>query len=212
MRHRTWILCLLAVLLVFGYHREAPAQGPGMGISWGFARTFWDGTWNEDGYPDAGTGAVFLSLRRVTAFSMMTEVSIYLNYMWSRHTTTTLVDYPYTDPAWPVTRTDRTYYREIDVGFNLHRYFDKEHRNFYIGVGPQVRWGQAGRREVDEDRPGDIRKGAWFGLTFLLGYTTQWEKTRAFIEPQFILSPDNSDRWQENYPPETLVIQMGLIW
>ena len=215
------LLILIAMLFVLSIPWEtAQAQAPAMGVSWGFTRTYWDGTWYKDGYAGAGTGATLLSLRREMPINARTDISLYLSYMWMRNTISTLIEPVIADPVtddiisggWMFTQTHRSYYREYNLGFNLHRYLFPEGPSIYIGGGPLARWGQSGRRNVDEKPPGDIHKAAWFGLTVLAGYRTEWNGKTAFFEPQLTFSPDMADRWQENYPPVNLTFQMGMLW
>ncbi|MBU0690305.1 hypothetical protein KKC97_04095 [bacterium] len=215
------LLILSTVIVVFSIPWEAAqAQAPATGVSWGFTRTYWDGKWYKDGYAGAGTGATMLSLRREMPVGAQTQVSLYISYLWMRNTISTLIEPVIVDPVTDevlnggmmFTQTHRSYYREYDVGVNLHRYLFPDGPMIYIGGGPLVRWGQSGRRNIDGPPPGDTHKATWFGLTVLAGYRTEWKGRTTFFEPQLTFSPDMADRWQENYPPVNLSFQMGMLW
>jgi hypothetical protein len=185
-----------------------PALKSYTGLSWGAVHTIWNGRWNNEGYPEAGTLGPMVSLRKVSAVSKNLSVVPYLTYymMYSRVSVLS-------DTTVDRTVTIRTYFREIDLGLNLQATPWESCPEWYFGGGPSVRWGQAGRRIGLERRPGSIRKAAWFGLTVLAGYRRDWGKSLAvFFEPQLTFSPDMADRWQRNYPPETFSFQMGILW
>ncbi len=219
MKHALLILSTMIVVLSVPWE-TVQAQTPATGFSWGFTRTYWDGKWYEDGYAGAGTGATVLSLRRETQLNERTDISLYLSYLWMRNTISTLIEPVIVDPltddvisgGMMFTQSHRSYYREYNLGVNLHRYLFPEEPSIYIGGGPLVRWGQSGRRDIKAEPPGDIHKATWFGLTVLAGYRSEWNGRTAFFEPQLTFSPDMADRWQENYPPVNLTFQMGLLW
>ena len=214
------LLMSIVILKITAVWDRACAQAPATGISWGFNRTYWDGKWYQDGYAEAGTGGALLSLRREMPVGAQTAVSFYFSFMWMRHTTTTLIEPVIVDPesdtviggGMMATQTHRTYFREYDLGFNIHRYLTTEGPSIYFGGGPSIRWGQAAKLDIEDERPGDIHKAAWFGLTLLAGYRTTMNGKTTFFEPQLTFSPDPADRWQETYPPVNFTIQMGLLW
>ena len=184
------------------------------GLSWGATHTIWNGRWSNEGYPQAGTMAPFISLRKISPVGSRMAMAPYLSYFAMYSTISTLICDTCTQGALnDDTRTERMYFREIDLGLNLLAYPSARNHNWYVGGGPVIRWGQAGKRVRGEERPGIVRKGAWFGLALVAGLRQDWgEKQAIFIEPQFTFSPDPSDRWQRNYPPETLTLHMGLLW
>ena len=184
------------------------------GLSWGATHTIWNGRWTNEGYPAAGTMAPYISLRKVSPLGAKMGMEPYLSYFAMYSTISTLICDTCTQGSLnDDTRTERMYFREIDLGLNLLAYPNPRNHDWYIGGGPVIRWGQSGRRVKNEGRPGLVRKGAWFGLTLVTGVKQDWgDKYAIFIEPQFTFSPDPSDRWQHNYPPETLTLQMGLLW
>jgi hypothetical protein len=207
---RAFVLFTLVLLLAIG---TCFAQSPGSytGVSWGFARTWWGGGWSNEGYPQAGTSGPMLSLSRVSFVSDRLALAPYLNYFWmtSEFTTAKYVS----DSLLVSTTSRRTYFREIDLGLNLHYFPVQDSRTFYFGGGPSIRWGQAGNQVVGGPRPGSVMKGAWFGLTALCGLMTSVEdKVTVYFEPQFTFSPDEADRFQATYPPTNLNLMMGILF
>ncbi len=212
---------IVFVLMVFS--ASAFAQSAGNGLSWGFTRTYWDGTWYEDGYAGAGTGGNMVSFRREMPMNNQTRISLMGSYSWLRHTTTTLLEPVIIDPltdevisgGMMATRTDHTYFREIEVAAHIHQYLDTEgHSTFYIGGGPSARWGSAGIREQDSRKSDFHTQAAWFGLSALVGMRQQWDDDGlvTFFEPRLLWSPDPSDRYQETFPPVNLIVAMGVLW
>ncbi len=203
------LICLPALL--FSQDEYQDVQPPQMksytGFSWGMVHTIWNGRWNNEGYPQAGTMGFLLSLRKVSPMGSSMALAPYLNYsmMYSRVSVLS-------DSTESGTVSLRTYFREIDLGINLQATVSKKCSGWYIGGGPSVRWGQAGKRVGHEARPGTVRKATWFGLTALAGYRQEWGKRAVFVEPQYTFSPDMADRWQRNYPPDMFSLQMGLLW
>ena len=208
-RRAPWI-GIIIMLMVWTGICNAESDGSGYtGISWGFTRTWWSASANDEGYPRAGTAGAVISLRRVKMMNDRIAFSPYIQYFWMRSTTTNLVP----DMRGERTITDRTYFREIDLGFNFHLYPVVDSRQFYIGAGPSIRWGQSGRWNVDDNRAISSSKAAWFGLMLLAGYRTSvGEHTTAFFEPQLLFSPDQADRWQAVHPPDNLNLHMGILW
>jgi len=201
---------------------SACAQGT-TGLSWGFTRTYWDGTWYKDGYAGAGTGGNMISLRKESPLTDATRIAIVGSYSWLRHTTTTLLEPVVIDPLTDevisggmlYTRTDKTYFREVELALHLHHYLDNEgQQKFYIGGGPSGRWASAGKRLQDSRETEFHTQAAWFGLSVLAGIRQQWSEggTVAFIEPRMLWSPDAADRFQETFPPVNLVFAMGIMW
>ena len=178
------------------------------GLSWGAAHTVWNGHWSNEGYAEAGTLGPAISLRKVSTVNSRMAIVPYLNYFVMNSRVSELCD-----TCDNGTVSVRTYFREIDLGLNLHATVSQKHPEWYIGGGPSIRWGQAGKRVGYERRPGSVRKAAWFGVTALAGYRLDWgQKHAVFFEPQVTFSPDMADRWQRNYPPEVVTIQMGILW
>ncbi len=184
-----------------------PVRKSYTGFSWGMVHTIWNGRWSNEGYPEAGTMGFLLSLRKISPMGTSMALAPYLNYSIMNSRVSVLSD---STPSGTVSL--RTYFREIDLGINLQAFVSKKCPGWYIGGGPSVRWGQAGKRVGHEPRPGSVRKATWFGLTALIGYRQEWKKTAVFMEPQFTFSPDMADRWQHNYPPDMLSLQMGILW
>jgi hypothetical protein len=202
-----------ACLLIAGLIAAAipvHAQGESWtGFSWGMTRTYWSADKNSEGYPRAGTAATVLGLERTAPLTESLEFAPYFRYQWMRSTVTTLI----CDTCYGETRTDRTYYREIDLGFNFNCFPLRDHRHLYLGAGPSVRWGQAGSYELGTERPGEVLRAAWFGLSVLGGYRSYWgEHLAVMFEPQLTFSPDEADRWQRVCPPDNLTLQMGMLW
>jgi hypothetical protein len=178
------------------------------GVSWGAMHTIWNSSWSDEGYPAAGTLGPVISLRRISSTSATMAWVPYISYSILQSNVTESGD-----SAGNGGGTLRTYFREIDLGLNLQISLSAQHPEWYVGGGPSIRWGQAGRRVNHEPRPGTVRKAAWFGVNALAGYRVDWGKKYAiFFEPQVTFSPDNADRWQHNYPPETVTLQMGILW
>ena len=184
------------------------------GLSWGAVHTVWNGRWSNEGYPRAGTMAPFISLRKVSPTGSQLAVAPYFSYFATYSTISTLICDTCTQGALnDGTLTERMYYREIDLGLNFQYHLSVKCPEWYVGGGPSVRWGQAGLRVRGEPRPGVVRRATWFGLTVLGGYLHDWGgKQSMFIEPQFTFCPDPADRWQRNYPPDTVTLQMGILW
>ncbi|NUO17840.1 hypothetical protein HUU59_00105 [bacterium] len=208
------LLCALSPLF---------AQSAANGVSWGFTRTYWDGTWYRDGYAQAGTGGNMISVRRDLPMNNQTRIAILGSYSWLRHTTTTLREPVVIDPVTDevisggllTTRTDKTYFREIELAAHLHHYVDSEGRSqFYLGGGPSARWGSAGKREQNSRKSEFHTNAAWFGLSALVGMKQQWSDgaLTTFFEPRLLWSPDPSDRFQETFPPVNLIVAMGVLW
>ena len=178
------------------------------GLSWGAAHTIWNGRWSNEGYPEAGTLGPLVSLRKISPINSKLAIVPYLTYYVLNSRVSVSCD-----TCANGTQSIRTYFREIDLGLNLQATPWPKCPEWYFGGGPSVRWGQSGRRVGNEQRPGTVRKAAWFGLTALVGYRFDWGKSRAvFFEPQLTFSPDFADRWQRNYPPDVFNVQMGFLW
>jgi hypothetical protein len=189
----------------------AQLPGSSTGLSWGITRTWWGGGWQAEGYPQAGTAGPFLSLRRVSFVSDNLALSPYLNYYWmtGKAINATFVQ----DSLLTSVTNSRTYFREIDLGLNLHYFPVQNSKSFYFGGGPSIRWGQAGKQVNGDMHSNSVMKGAWFGLTALVGLVTPMsEGVSVFFEPQFTFSPDEADRWQTAYPPTTLNLIMGVLF
>jgi hypothetical protein len=207
------------------------------GLSWGFTRTYWDGTWYKDGYAEAGTGGNMISLRRELPMSDETRIAVVGSYSWLRHTTTTLLEPVVVDPLSDEvisggimdTRTDHTYFREVELALLLNHYVDNEgHSKFYIGGGPSARWGAAGKKtdKINYHDPERViplnyveqgptqTQAAWFGLSALVGIRQQWrdDSMISFVEPRLLWSPDGSDRYQKTFPPVNFIVAMGVLW
>lgn len=211
------------VLLLLVTTSSVLAQGAATGLSWGFTRTYWDGTWYEDGYAEAGTGGNMISLRREMPMSDRTFVNVMGSYSWMRYTTTTLREPVVIDPLTDevisggmlATRTDLTYFREMEIAAHVHQYLDNEGQSkFYVGGGPSIRWGAAGKREQDSRKAEFHTQAAWFGFSALIGLRQQWndEGLITFFEPRMLWSPDDADRFQQTFPPVNLMIAMGVLW
>ena len=227
---------LLLALLLLVPASSLLAQGS-MGLSWGFTRTYWDGTWYNDGYAGAGTGGNMISLRKELPMSNETRLSVVGSYSWMRHTTTTLLEPVVIDPLTDQvisggalgTQTDHTYFREVELALLLNHYVDNEgHSKFYIGGGPSARWGAAGKKlerpnyhdpervdfyEFYLDRSTQTQ-AAWFGLSALVGLRQQWSDDGmiSFVEPRLLWRPDGSDRYQKTFPPVNFILAMGVLW
>ncbi|MBU0508139.1 hypothetical protein KKH27_04800 [bacterium] len=207
-RSATWISVLALVLWVTACNAGENGKSYN-GISWGFSRTWWSADANNEGYPAAGNAGAMVELRRVRMLNDRVAFSPYLQYFWMRSTITTLI----CDTCYGETVTERSFFREIDLGFNLHLFPVKSCDEFYIGGGPSVRWGQAARREAGTATNTFTAKAAWFGVTVLAGIRTPLYGTSiAFFEPQFTFSPDQADRWQAIYPPDKMSVHMGVLW
>jgi hypothetical protein len=202
----------LASGYVWAQDEDEPARGlarPSLrGISWGFTRTWWSRRASDEGYAQAGTAGPSIGLRLWRPTGKRTGVTPYIQYFWMNATQTVLLCDSCGD-----TRTERTAFRELDLGLNFDYSLTPSGNGFYLGGGPLVRWGQAGRREVGSNQSGLTQKAAWFGVTLLAGYRTPFGKhSMAFFEPQLVLSPDLADRWQQTYPPDNLTVLMGILW
>lgn len=214
---------LLTALILLATATAAFAQSAATGLSWGYTRTYWDGTWYEDGYAGAGTAGNMISIRREMPMNDRTRIAVSGSYSWMRHTTTTLREPVVIDPLTDEvisggmldTRTDHTYFREIDLALHAHHYLDNEGKNkFYIGGGPSARWGSAGKREQDSREASYQTNAAWFGFSALAGLRQQWNEDGlvTFFEPQLLWSPDAADRYQDTFPPVNLIVAMGVLW
>jgi hypothetical protein len=180
------------------------------GITWGMTRTFW-GSASSEGYPQAGNAGPVIGLRKVQMVGANTAFVPYLTFMVMYSGPITTAEYVQ-DSILISRTTTRNYFREIDLGFNLDFYPIHNTKSFYLGFGPSIRWGQAATR-VNDARPAQTVKAAWFGVTGLVGYQMGWgKKTVVFFEPQYTLSPDPADRWQMAYPPENLNLNMGILF
>lgn len=186
----------------------APARGSYRGISWGFTRTWWSRNGHDQGYPEAGTAGPTVGLRLWRPMGLRSGVAPYIQYFWMDATQTTLVG-----GSGGRLLTERMAFRELDLGLNFDYALRMDGSGFYVGGGPLIRWGQSARREVGADRSGLRQKATWFGVTLLAGYRMPMgTKAMAFFEPQFLVSPDLADRWQDTYPPDNLNIIMGILW
>ncbi|MBK6766441.1 MAG: hypothetical protein IPG71_09015 [bacterium] len=219
----SWFARLLTALTFFAIAAAAHSQPAAFGFSWGYTRTYWDGTWYEDAYTGAGTAGNMFSVRREMPMNDRTRLAVSATYNWMRHTTTTLIEPVVIDPVTDqvisggllAARTEHSYFREIDVAIHAHRYVNPESRNrFYFGGGPAIRWGSAGRRDQDSRRMSYQTNAAWFGLSVVGGLRQQWKEDglETFFEPQLLWSPDAADRYQETFPPVNLVVAMGVLW
>lgn len=211
------------VLVCLLFATAANAQGASNGLSWGFTRTYWDGTWYRDGYAEAGTGGNMVSVRRDMPMNDLTRITLVGSYSWLRHTTTRLIEPVIIDPVSDevisggmlATRTHHTFFREIEVAAHLHQYLDSEgNSKFYVGGGPSARWGSAGKREQNTRKAEFHTNAAWFGLSALVGMEQQWIENglKTFFEPRLLWSPDPSDRFQETFPPVNFIVAMGILW
>lgn len=219
----SWFARILSALTLLATFSIAHGQPAALGLSWGYTRTYWDGTWYEDAYTGAGTAGNMFCIRREMPLNDLTRLSVSAAYSWMRHTTTTLVEQVVIDPVTDQvvsggaldTRTEHSYFREIDLAVHAHRYLQSEGRNrFYVGGGPAIRWGSAGRREQDSRSLSYQTNAAWFGLSILGGLRQQWREDGpvTFFEPQLLWSPDAADRYQKTFPPVNLVVAMGVLW
>ncbi len=188
---------------------DQDAKSVSYGLSWGFTRTYWSADKNDEGYAAAGTGATRLGFRRIQPADESWELVPHLDYLWMRSTITTLI----CDTCYGEVRTDRSYFRELDLGLDLHFFPFHECDDFYVGTGPLVRWGSSGTRMDQGRRNERSTRAAWFGLNMMIGYRAfHGENLGAFIEPVLTWSPDDADRWQHVFPPDNLSLQMGLMW
>lgn len=205
-----WVI-LMVILPTFGL---AQAEDEGaksyIGVTWGLTRTFW-GSNDGEGYPQAGTAGPVIGLRKVKMMSSKMAFVPYLTYMAMYSGPVTTAKYVQ-DSILISRQTQRSYYREIDLGFNLNFYPGGIAKSFYLGLGPSIRWGQSGIR-IDDARPAKTTKAAWFGVSLLAGYQIDWgKKAVVFFEPQYVFSPDPADRWQMAYPPDNLNFVMGILF
>ncbi|MCB9365949.1 MAG: hypothetical protein H6508_02000 [Calditrichaeota bacterium] len=214
---------LTIALLLLALAPVAKAWEGATGVSWGYTRTYWQGTWYQDGYAEAGTAGNMLSVRHEVPFGAHTNFVMSGSYSWLRHTTTTLLEPVVIDPLTDdvisggamLTRTDHTYFREIDLAAQVHYYLDDRGASkFYVGGGPAARWGSAGKRRQDALKSDYHTQAAWFGLSGLAGIRQEWNDNglQTFFEPQLLWSPDNADRYQETFPPVSLIVAMGILW
>ncbi len=205
-----FVACICLALAAVALAEDEESNGSTrFGLSWGFTRTYWSSNINDEGYARAGSGAMRIGIRRVQSSRERMEIVPHAEYLWAGSTVTTLI----CDTCYGMTITERSYFRELDLGFDVHYYPWQACRNFYVGAGPLVRWGSAGIRELRETRPGEVMKAAWFGINLKLGLsTTDRNGMSAFCEPVITWSPDAADRWQRVYPPDNLSLQMGLMW
>jgi len=204
-----WIVLLWFVPTLGFAQEDEEAITSYTGVTWGVTRTFW-GSAGGEGYAQSGTAGPVFGLRKVKMVGTSAAFVPYITYMsmYSGPITTTT---PYQD-SLVIEHTRRSYFREIDLGFNLNYYPGSINKAFYFGLGPSIRWGQAGTR-IDDARPAKTMKAAWFGVTVLAGYQIGWgKKTAVFFEPQFTFSPDPADRWQITYPPDNLNLHMGILF
>ena len=211
---------LLLVLVMF---MMAQAADYSNGLSWGFTRTYWEGTWYGDGYAEAGTGGNVFGLRHERSIAEHTLLAIVGSYSWMGHTTTTLREPVIFDPETDEvisggsldTRTDKTYFREAELAAHVHYFLDDRGRQkLYVGGGPSARWGAAGKREQDAHRAEFHTQAAWFGFSALAGLRQQWSEDGlvTFFEPRLLWSPDGADRYQTTFPPVNLILSMGILW
>ncbi len=220
MLRRIALLCLLSLWLLPGIAGAQEgedeggnpairaARGSYRGLTWGFTRTWWSRNGHDEGYPQAGTGGPSVGLRLWRPIGTRSGMTPYIQYFWMDATSTTLVC-----DSCGATRTDRMAFRELDLGLNFDYSLSASGTGVYLGGGPAVRWGQSARREVGADGSGLRQKATWFGITLLAGYRMPMgNKAIAFFEPQFLLSPDLADRWQDTYPPDNLNFLMGILW
>jgi hypothetical protein len=204
-----FVLCCEAA----AYAQEAEGTPTSFtGLSWGFTRTFWNGRANDEGYPQAGTAAPMIGLRKVLTITDQFAWEPYLQYlaMYSGPITRFI---PTSDTSG-YSMTEKSYFREIDVGLNLMYFPAPRIHEFYLGIGPAFRWGQAGHQSsAQPNGRGPTQKATWFGVSLLAGYrVAMGEHTAVFFEPQYMFSPDPADRWQIVYPPANLNLQMGILW
>jgi hypothetical protein len=210
MKRAILTVCLLFVAINPHLALSQASDASYTGVTLGATRTFWGGGVNQEGYPKAGTIGPAFGLRKTFPVGHQTALALQGQYSYMSATTSLLVSEPY---PFGSTRTRYSYFREIDLGLTLQFTPSKATDAFYFGFGPCVRWGQAGLRYRGEDRPGTVYKAAWFGVTVVGGIRTELGKNSlAFIEPQFMFSPDPADRQQKVYPPDNLGLQMGILW
>lgn len=179
------------------------------GASWGFTRTIWAPNWGSDGYPQAGNGALTLSLRAKLPYKENLSIIPFVSYLTSRHTTS------YRTGGYDVyiIHTEHTYFREMDVGVHLHYYLPLLDRSIYIGGGPALQFHESGRRLFTEPHQMETFDDTSPAVALACGWATKaGERLVVFFEPQFVFSPDAIDRQKASYPPDKLTLQMGILW
>ena len=202
------LLCLIPALTFAQDENEGITSYTG--VTWGVTRTFW-GNPNSEGYAQAGNAGPVIGLRKVQMVGQNAAFVPYITYMAMYSGPVTTAEYTQ-DSILVSRRTSRSYFREIDLGFNVNVYLGGQSKPFYLGFGPSIRWGQAGQK-FDGARSAQTEKAAWFGLTLLGGYQIGWgKKTIVFFEPQYTFSPDPADRYQMVYPPDNLNLHMGILF
>jgi len=180
-----------------------------LGVTLGAARTIWAPDWNSDGYSDAGNGAPVFSLRVQFPYKKHLTITPFISYATTNHTTS------YREGGYDVyiIHTERTYYREMEVGAYLHYHLPVLNRRIYIGGGPELRFHESGRRLKEASHQMETHSGTSPGIALVCGWTTTiGEKFIAFFEPQFVFSPDAIDRQEAGYPPDKFSLQMGILW
>jgi hypothetical protein len=201
------------LLLVLGLGLLVPAQislarDLSWGVGWGMTRTIWAGGWTSDGYPQAGNGAITLSLRADVPYKENISVVPFASYAWSRHTTSYRTpDYTRYD-LW----TEYTYYRETQLGAHMHFQLPVLHHRLYIGGGPAVRFHESGKRLSTEEHQMELYRGTAITIGLVGGWRNVGKKYITFIEPQFAFSPDAMDRQETYYAPDEFSVQMGILW
>jgi len=205
-----WIILLMfAPVLAMAQDASEPITSY-TGVTFGMTRTSW-GSSNGDGYPGAGTAGPVFGLRKVHMVGENIALAPYLTYMAIYSGPITTAEFMQ-DSILVSRHTTRSYFREIDLGFDLNFYMGGATKPFYLGLGPSVRWGQSGQ-QFDDAHSAKSQKAAWFGMTLLAGYQVGWgKKTVVFFEPQYTFSPDPADRYQTVYPPDNLNLHMGILF
>ncbi|MFH1009639.1 MAG: hypothetical protein V1784_00210 [bacterium] len=203
---KLWILLLGIGLLVPAH--ILLARDFQWGLGWGMTRTIWAGGWNSDGYPDAGNGAATLSLRLQVPYKANLSVVPFMNYLWSRHTTSYRTDDYSRYDLW----TEITYFREIEVGSHLHYSLPLLRRAIYVGGGPSLRFYESGKRLSTEHHEMETHRGSAPTLALVGGWKTVGKRFTTFVEPQFSFSPDGIDRQKAYYAPDKFALQMGILW
>lgn len=180
-----------------------------LGATGGFARTIWAPGWRSDGYPGAGNGAPAFGVRASFPYKENLSLAPFVSYLSASHTTS------YRTGGFDRydIQTERTYFREIEVGVHLHYHLPILKRAIYIGGGPGLRFHESGRRSTTTPHQMDTHSGTSPGLALVGGLATEMgERFVAFFEPQFVFSPDAIDRQERYYPPDKLAVQMGILW
>jgi hypothetical protein len=178
------------------------------GVGWGMTRTIWAGGWNSDGYPQAGNGALTLSMRAHVPYKENVAIVPFLSYLWSRHTTSYRTDDYSRYDLW----TERTYFREMEVGTHLHFGLPFIHRGIYVGGGPAVRFYESGKQLSTEHHQIETHRGTAMALAVVGGWRTVGKRYITFVEPQFAFSPDAIDRQKTYYAPDKFCVLMGILW